>query len=122
MQEDAQSWGLFGSVAFSLALAMAMIGGARELLRPRMPVLILAGIAALVVLAVSTFSPVLARVVALLDLAIVALAHAASSTLVRVDPTPRFRIFLLAVVLAGTLGALIAIIAPLPWAFVLSEL
>lgn len=113
---------LFGSILFSLALAVMMIGGARELLRPRAPTLVLAAIAGASVLAVATFSPVLARVVMLADLGILALAHAALSTVHRVAPAPRGRVFLAMLVLAGTTGVILAIASPLPWAFVLSEL
>ncbi len=113
---------MFGSILFSLALAVMMIGGARELLRPRVPTLVLAGVAAVSVLAVASFSPVLARVVMLADLGLLALAHAAISTVHRVAPAPRGRVFLAALVLLGALGIVLAIVGPLPWSFVLSEL
>lgn len=116
-----RTWALYGSILYSLALAVLMIGGARELLRPRLPTALVALVAAAAVAGTLALSPVLGRVVMLADLALVALAHAAVSTLRRADPSPRGRAFLAALVVVGALGVVIAIVAPLPWAFVLGE-
>ena len=78
-------------------------------------------VAAAAVAGTLALSPVLGRVVMLADLALVALAHAAVSTLRRADPSPRGRAFLAALVVVGALGVVIAIVAPLPWVFVLGE-
>lgn len=117
-----RTWALYGSILYSLALAVLMIGGARELLRPRLATGLVALAAGVAVAGALALSPVLGRVVALADLALVALAHAAVSTLRRADPSPRGRAFLAALVVVGALGVVIAIVAPLPWAFVLGEL
>lgn len=117
-----RSRALFGSILFSLALAVMMIGGARELLRPRLPTVILAGVAALAVLGAMSVSPILGRVAMLANLGLLALAHAALSTVYRVAPAPRGRVFLAVLVLAGSGGVLLAILSPLPWAFVLGQL
>lgn len=121
-QRSDRTWALYGSILYSLALAVLMIGGARELLRPRLPTVGVALAAAVAAAGALALSPVLGRVVLLADLALLALAHAAVSTLRRADPSPRGRAFLSALVVVGALGVIIAIVAPLPWAFVLAEL
>jgi len=111
----------FGRVLLALALGILLLGGAKELLVPRKPTLILAGAAAIAALLAAWVSPVLAQLVILVDLAALVLAHAGLATIHRVGPSPKGRVFLAVLVLLGSAGAVLAVLAPIPWSFVLEQ-
>lgn len=107
---------------FALALAALALAGGRELLKVRRPVLILAVVVAGSLLAIAIVSPLLARIAALVELAWIVLAHAASAAAARTVPVPRLRLFIAALLLIGVAGAALAVLLPLPGPFYVEAL
>jgi hypothetical protein len=98
--------GQAGILAFALALALLVLGGGRELLRPRVDGLVALGaLAGATLLAVGPAAPVLT----LLGAALLSLTHARGAALARAEPGPRGRALLAGLLLLGGLGAALAI-------------
>lgn len=110
------------ATAFALAIGALAVSAGRELLRVRKPVLISAVFAAASIGLAAIASPLIAQVVALVELAWVALMHAATSAAERITPVPRFRLFVAALLLIGLVSAAIAVLAPLPVSFYIEAL
>lgn len=98
----------FGLAMFAVALAALALGGARELLRPSRETLMGAAGVFLALWLGQRGSPFGGQVLGLLGAALWALTHAAVAARRRVEPSGRGRALLMALVLVGLGGVLLA--------------
>ena len=93
---------------FALSLAMLAIGGARELLRPRLETIV-AGIGLAAGLGLGRLGgPVFGEVLAFYGASLLAITHAAFATFRRTQPGARGRAVLMALVLLGAGGVMLS--------------
>ncbi len=98
----------YGLGLFACALAVLVLGGARELLRIRREGLVL-GIAVLGALGLAgRGDPRIAPAFGLVSVAVLSIGHAVSAARRRVDPSPRGRLLLAVVALLAVLGVVAA--------------
>jgi hypothetical protein len=96
---------------FALALAMLAIGGARELLRPRLETIVGAIGLGLALLLGRSAGPVFGEVLALAGATLLAVLHAAFATFARTSPGARGRAVLMALVLLAAGGVVLSTLA-----------
>ncbi len=106
--ETRMGWARAGVFCFALAFGVLLLGGGRELLRPRLGAL-LAGLAgALGVLMIHARDPVLGLRLGMTVIAATALLHAAEAASGRQAAGPKWRLILGTCVLVGTAGVALA--------------
>ncbi|MFO0727068.1 MAG: hypothetical protein U1E65_25025 [Myxococcota bacterium] len=120
--DDRRDLARLGGAMFAFALTVLLVGGGGALIRPTRTSMVLVG----VLVADAAFSvwvsPLLGRLLALIFLAWAVLGHAAASAIRRTAAPRRMRVFVVVLLGLGMVGVSLAILAPIPWSFVLSAL
>lgn len=106
-------WARGGLILFAFAMALLLLSGARELLRPSAEFFVFAGAAALACVLVFWVSPPLGVLSGILGVATMGLVHGASAGIRRTAAGPRARVLMVTLVLLGVLGVGLGIVAQL---------
>jgi hypothetical protein len=118
-EESRGRWfGTFGALLFALSTTLLLLGGARELLRPRVETLLLLIASAIGSAGIGSASALLGPISGLLFFAWSSTLHAALAARRRQEPGPRGRVLLAALSLLAIGGATVAILSPLPGSMV----
>lgn len=119
--ERRQDLARFGGALFAFALTVLVVGGAGALIRPTRHSWLYVGVLGAASALAVWGSPLLGRLLALVFLAWGLLGHAAISAARRTAAPLRMRLFLATLLALGMVGVALAVLAPIPWPFVLEQ-
>lgn len=111
----------FGGAMFAFALTVLVVGGAGALVRPTRYSWLYVGVLGAASGLAVWGSPLIGRLLALVFLAWGLLGHAAISAARRTAAPLRMRLFLVTLLGLGMVGVALAVLAPIPWPFVLEQ-